>query len=99
MAAIHDKHTSLQQLHEALNRAGLESSNLIIGIDFTSSNTSAGKKSFGVEHRNLHQINETHLNPYERAIHAVIKAMEPYDDDGLVPLYGFGDGMWWCGSC
>lgn len=99
MAAIRDKFSSLDELHEALNRAGLESSNLILGIDFTSSNTTAGKNSFGYDNRNLHLIRETHLNPYERAISAVVHALEPYDDDGLVPVYGFGDGACWDGQC
>merc|ERR1719265_2013991 len=35
---IDDKFTSIEQVQAALEREGLESSNLIVGIDFTKSN-------------------------------------------------------------
>lgn len=90
--AIQDQYLTLTQLNEALNSAGLESSNLLIGIDYTSSNTSAGLKSFGADYKNLHKLANA-PNPYERAMAAILRNLEGgYDDDGLIPVYGFGDG-------
>ena len=89
--AIADSYFSLSQLREAINEAGLESSNIILGVDFTSSNTSAGKHSFP-NSPNLHSISNHGLNPYERALSSILRTLEPYDYDGLIPLYGFGDG-------
>ncbi|GJU57164.1 E3 ubiquitin protein ligase RGLG2-like protein [Tanacetum coccineum] len=43
---IADSYDSLEQVTEALSRAGLESSNLIVGIDFTKSNEWTGPTSF-----------------------------------------------------
>ncbi|XP_021908890.1 E3 ubiquitin-protein ligase RGLG2-like isoform X3 [Carica papaya] len=43
---IDDNYTSLEQVTDALARAGLESSNLIVGIDFTKSNEWTGPTSF-----------------------------------------------------
>lgn len=51
---IDDNYISLDQVTEALAGAGLESSNLIVGIDFTKSNEWTGAKSF--QRRSLHQI-------------------------------------------
>jgi hypothetical protein len=48
-----------------LRRAGLESSNLVVAIDFTKSNQWTGEKSFGG--RCLHDIDPSGyvLNPYQ----------------------------------
>lgn len=112
--------SQLTQLHtlqvtEALARAGLESSNLIVGIDFTKSNEwtglalmtlvnvynvesyrnmlnltcYAGAKSFN--RRSLHHIGDS-LNPYEQAISIIGKTLAAFDEDNLIPCYGFGDG-------
>ncbi|KAM7506567.1 hypothetical protein LguiA_017020 [Lonicera macranthoides] len=85
---IADNYNSLDQVTEALARAGLESSNLIVGVDFTSSNVSAGKFSFGG--RNLHHIGDT-SNPYEQAISIIGKTLSAFDEDNLIPCFGFGD--------
>ena len=53
-ARIGDNYTSLPALQQALRREGLESSQLIIGIDATKSNTWTGKFSYG--NRCLHHI-------------------------------------------
>ncbi|KAL5576351.1 hypothetical protein UlMin_018050 [Ulmus minor] len=58
----------------ALKEAGLESSNLIIGVDFTKSN----------EWTELQ-------NPYERAKSIIGKTLSSFDEDNLIPCYGFGD--------
>ncbi|XP_057949911.1 E3 ubiquitin-protein ligase RGLG4 [Malania oleifera] len=85
---IPDYFTTLDQVTEALRGAGLESSNLIIGIDFTKSNEWAGKTSFS--NRSLHAIGHT-PNPYEEAISIIGKTLAPFDEDNLIPCFGFGD--------
>ncbi|KAL9454720.1 hypothetical protein AB3S75_010180 [Citrus x aurantiifolia] len=85
---IADDYKSLDQVTEALARAGLESSNLIVGIDFTKSNEWTGKRSFN--RRSLHYIGDG-LNPYEQAISIIGKTLAAFDEDNLIPCYGFGD--------
>ncbi|PIN03435.1 putative E3 ubiquitin ligase [Handroanthus impetiginosus] len=85
---IADNYRSLEEVTEALARAGLESSNLIIGIDFTKSNEWTGKRSNNG--RSLHHIGSG-LNPYEQAISIIGKTLAAFDDDNLIPCFGFGD--------
>ncbi|KAG6763873.1 hypothetical protein POTOM_031317 [Populus tomentosa] len=91
---IPDNFSSLEQawhvasVTNALREAGLESSNLIVGIDFTKSNEWTGKVSFN--NRSLHVIGDT-PNPYEKAISIIGSTMAPFDEDNLVPCFGFGD--------
>ncbi|CAL5187052.1 unnamed protein product [Lathyrus oleraceus] len=87
-AFIPDNFTTLEQVIAALRKEGLESSNLILGIDFTKSNEWTGKVSFN--NRSLHAIGET-PNPYETAITIIGKTLAPFDDDNLIPCFGFGD--------
>ncbi|WVZ95202.1 hypothetical protein U9M48_040996 [Paspalum notatum var. saurae] len=77
------------QVAAALREQGLESSNLILGIDFTKSNEWTGKKSFGGQ--SLHRLGDT-PNPYEQAITIIGKTLAPFDEDNLIPCFGFGDG-------
>ena len=44
---IKDNYNSLSEVQKALRNNGLESSNLIIGIDFTKSNNWTGERTFG----------------------------------------------------
>ncbi|CAH9070325.1 unnamed protein product [Cuscuta europaea] len=85
---IADNFNSLDQVINALRESGLESSNLILGIDFTKSNEWAGKHSFN--HKSLHAIGNT-PNPYEQAISIVGRTLSPFDEDNLIPCFGFGD--------
>ncbi|GAB4855694.1 E3 ubiquitin-protein ligase rglg3, variant 2 [Ancistrocladus abbreviatus] len=87
-AYIADNYTSLDQVTAALREAGLESSNLILGIDFTKSNEWTGKYSFN--RRSLHAIGST-PNPYEQAISIIGRTLSPFDEDNLIPCFGFGD--------
>lgn len=75
----------------ALTQAGLESSNLIIGIDFTKSNEWTGTQSFNG--RSMHHLGDS-PNPYEQAISIIGKTLSAFDDDNLIPCYGFGDGQY-----
>ncbi|KAL6622931.1 hypothetical protein ACP70R_018908 [Stipagrostis hirtigluma subsp. patula] len=85
---IVDQYRSFDEVIEALAQAGLESSNLIIGIDFTKSNEWTGKNSFNG--MSLHHIGDT-PNPYEQAISIIGQTLSPFDEDNLIPCYGFGD--------
>ncbi|KAG8385913.1 hypothetical protein BUALT_Bualt03G0094500 [Buddleja alternifolia] len=85
---IGDNYTSLDQVTWALAESGLESSNLIVGIDFTKSNEWTGKQSFNG--RCLHHIGEG-LNPYEHAILIIGRTLATFDEDNLIPCFGFGD--------
>ncbi|KAL7217441.1 hypothetical protein ACSBR1_029185 [Camellia fascicularis] len=85
---IPDNYSTLDQVTAALRESGLESSNLIIGIDFTKSNEWTGKISFN--NRSLHKIGDI-PNPYEKAISIIGKTLAPFDEDNLIPCFGFGD--------
>lgn len=87
-AHIADNFNSLDQVISALRDAGLESSNLILGIDFTKSNEWTGKYSFN--RKSLHAITNT-PNPYEQAISIIGRTLSPFDEDNLIPCLGFGD--------
>ncbi|KAK6922795.1 Copine, C-terminal [Dillenia turbinata] len=85
---IADNFNSLDQVVDALREAGLESSNLILGIDFTKSNEWTGRHSFN--RKSLHAITST-PNPYEQAISIIGRTLSPFDEDNLIPCFGFGD--------
>ncbi|KAI8543818.1 hypothetical protein RHMOL_Rhmol08G0248700 [Rhododendron molle] len=85
---IDDNYSSLEQVTDALARAGLESSNLIVGIDFTKSNEWTGARSF--HRRSLHHIGDE-TNPYEQAISIIGRTLSSFDEDNLIPCFGFGD--------
>ncbi|KAJ4712455.1 E3 ubiquitin-protein ligase RGLG2-like [Melia azedarach] len=85
---IDDNYNTLEQVTDALARAGLESSNLIVGIDFTKSNEWTGARSF--QRRCLHHFGDDQ-NPYEQAISIIGKTLSSFDEDNLIPCFGFGD--------
>eukprot|EP01102_Stenamoeba_stenopodia_P005342 TRINITY_DN15940_c0_g1_i1.p1 TRINITY_DN15940_c0_g1~~TRINITY_DN15940_c0_g1_i1.p1 ORF type:complete len:274 (+),score=57.97 TRINITY_DN15940_c0_g1_i1:165-986(+) len=86
---IGDEYKSLEDLSEGLRMSGLETSNLIIGIDYTKSNLWTGKNSYGG--LSLHHVSPGYLNPYQRVIDVIGKTLEPFDEDHLIPAFGFGD--------
>ncbi|KAK0603473.1 hypothetical protein LWI29_005362 [Acer saccharum] len=85
---IADNFNSLDQVISALRDAGLESSNLILGVDFTKSNEWTGRHSFN--RKSLHAIG-SRPNPYEQAISIIGRTLSPFDEDNLIPCFGFGD--------
>lgn len=85
---IPNQYESFAELTEALRGAGLESSNLIVGIDYTKSNQWSGNKTFSG--RCLHEISDE-PNQYQQSISLLAQTLEPFDDDNLIPAFGFGD--------
>ena len=88
-AIIHDNFTRLSEVSAALAAAGLESSNLLVAIDFTKSNEWTGRRSHGGT--SLHASSPTGSPPpYASALGVVARTLARFDDDGLIPAYGFG---------
>ncbi|KAJ8758863.1 hypothetical protein K2173_002642 [Erythroxylum novogranatense] len=85
---IADNYQSLDQVTTALAQAGLESSNLIVGIDFTKSNEWTGARSFN--RKSLHHLGSGQ-NPYEQAISIIGSTLSAFDEDNKIPCFGFGD--------
>ena len=88
---IDDNYNTYDELQQGLRRAGLESSNLIVGIDFTKSNEYNGSPPYYVN-ANLHSISP-YPNPYQQVLEIMCKTLSSFDDDGLIPAYGFGDSI------
>lgn len=87
--AIRDQFESIEQVEKALREAGLETSDLIIGIDFTKSNTWTGEGCFS--DKCLHKIVRGAKNPYQEVINVVGRTLQGFDDDNIIPVFGFGD--------
>jgi hypothetical protein len=51
--------------------------------------TLSGKSSFN--RKSLHHIGSGQ-NPYEQAISIIGKTLSTFDEDNLIPCFGFGDG-------
>lgn len=78
---------TLKDVQLGLRKQGLESCNLIFGIDLTRSNNWTGERCFG---KPMHTIASGQTNPYQHAIRLVGDALADLDDDHLIPVYGFG---------
>lgn len=88
--AFQDHFTSFDEVSTACSKAGLERSNLIIGVDFTASNEWQGRKSFSSNC--LHKTSGSKpYNPYQKVIWILGQTLAPFDEDKLIPAYGFGD--------
>ena len=48
-----------------------------------------GRYSF--HRKSLHSVSTT-PNPYEQAISIIGRTLSPFDEDDLIPCFGFGDG-------
>lgn len=81
---------SANYTHAPLRNAHMESSDLIIGIDYTKSNTWQGERTFAG--RRLHYISPDARNPYEKVIELVgNNLVEILDNDCILPCFRFGD--------
>ncbi|XP_043227051.1 E3 ubiquitin-protein ligase RGLG5-like [Amphibalanus amphitrite] len=88
--SIQDSFHSHGELMRAIRRSGLRRLRAVLGVDFSASNEWQGNRSFG--HQSLHRVVTLKpSNPYQRAIQAVGRALEPLLDGGDVFAYGFGD--------
>ncbi|XP_064610936.1 copine family protein 1-like isoform X2 [Liolophura sinensis] len=87
--AIVDRFQSLDDVSDAVKRAGLEECSLIFGIDYTVSNMHQGELSF--YGKNLHTVEPNLHNPYQQVICCLGETLEPLDSDGMIPAFGFGD--------
>lgn len=87
--AIADRFTSLKEVSHEIQKEGIESCGLIFGIDYTTSNKVQGMKTFNGW--SLHDTRQQKANPYQQVISILGETLEPFDDDGIIPAYGFGD--------
>lgn len=88
---ILDQYKSLPEVTQALRDAGLESSNLIVGVDFTRSNEWTGKEVFGG--KSMHAVDpEGYVKtPYEEVLSIIGRTLATFDDDNRIPAFAFGD--------
>ncbi|KAL5014388.1 hypothetical protein ScPMuIL_008658 [Solemya velum] len=87
--AIADKFSSLEDVSDAIQKAGLENCSLIFGVDFTASNMHQGVKTYGG--RSLHQLDPHEPNPYQKVICILGETLQKFDRSGRIPAFGFGD--------
>lgn len=88
---ILDNYKTLEEAQKALRTAGLESSQLVVGIDYTKSNTWQGRRTYGG--RCLHEMSKLEKNPYQCVLDVLGRTLEAFDDDGQIPAFGFGDAQ------
>jgi len=58
--------------------------NVVVGIDFTGSNGDPRQPG------TLHHFDRNSMNPYEKAIEAIVSILAKYDSDQKFPVLGFG---------
>ncbi|CAL5971319.1 Copine_I [Hexamita inflata] len=85
-----NKFSTYQQLLQSLRASGLESSQLILGYDFSASNRWTGEKTY---HCNMHDIQQLSETPYEKITRLMIPLVQQFDEDGNIPCYVFGDTL------
>ncbi|XP_060608538.1 copine family protein 2-like isoform X2 [Ruditapes philippinarum] len=79
---------SLSEVSKAIKDVGVTNCGLIFGIDYTKENIYNGKVTFNK--RSLHDVSKQRSNPYQEVICILGETLEPLDDDGIIPTFGFG---------
>eukprot|EP01091_Cochliopodium_minus_P009930 TRINITY_DN2554_c0_g2_i1.p1 TRINITY_DN2554_c0_g2~~TRINITY_DN2554_c0_g2_i1.p1 ORF type:complete len:281 (-),score=74.38 TRINITY_DN2554_c0_g2_i1:42-884(-) len=87
---INDNYESLEQVQNALREYGVESCNLIVGIDYTKSNDWSGSKTWS-RSLSLHHLDPNMFNPYQQVISIIGKTLSHLDEDNFIDVFGFGD--------
>eukprot|EP00002_Diphylleia_rotans_P009148 TRINITY_DN1915_c0_g4_i2.p1 TRINITY_DN1915_c0_g4~~TRINITY_DN1915_c0_g4_i2.p1 ORF type:complete len:404 (+),score=70.98 TRINITY_DN1915_c0_g4_i2:79-1290(+) len=81
---------TLPQLQAEIRKAGIDKINLILGVDFTKSNTWNGAQTNNGF--SLHaSMPDGQLNPYEKVINILEQTLGPLMASPQIPCYGFGD--------
>lgn len=88
--AFSKQYETLGMVQDGLRKAGLEASRLMLGIDYTISNTDAGKRTFGG--LSLHYLNDDPnlMNPYQQVISTLGRTLDSFSDNKIIPTFGFG---------
>jgi len=100
---IRDQYESLDDLKADLRKGGVDCVGLIVGIDFTASNRESGCRTYN-GHSLHHLYEDGTKNAYESVVQTIMNTLLTdrrastgdsvsvgIDDDGLVPMFGFGD--------
>lgn len=88
--AFSKQYETLGMVQDGLRKAGLEASRLMLGIDYTISNTDAGKRTFGG--LSLHYLSDdpSLMNPYQQVISTLGRTLDSFSDNKIIPTFGFG---------
>ena len=83
---IENYYKTYDELEAALRLAGVESMQMVVGIDFSKSNEWTGEKTY---QRGLYdsKCGET---PYGKALRIMSTIVSRFDDDNIYPVYRFG---------
>jgi E3 ubiquitin-protein ligase RGLG len=69
---------------------GFNSSQMALFLDCTKSNENKEQRAF--PGYSLHDVSRPEVrNPYQQVINILCPVLAEFDDDGLIPLFGFGD--------
>ena len=83
---IESYYRTYDELEAALRLAGVESMQMVVGIDFSKSNEWTGEKSY---QRGLHDTRGGET-PYAKALRIMSRIIHKFDDDDIYPVYRFG---------
>ena len=85
-----ERFNSFDEVIGACKASGVRNCNFILGIDFSASNEWQGKKTFG--QASLHKLSGNKIyNPYQKVIWVLGQTLAAFDEDGIIPAFGFGD--------
>ncbi|CAI5703845.1 unnamed protein product [Peronospora effusa] len=84
--AISDHFQDFGAIQEALRNMNIESSNLMIAVDYTTANLTCDGK-------NLHSLDPSgeSVNPFQDALTRLGRVLVEFDDDRSIQVWGFGD--------